>query len=66
MRWALSRRINPAALHKRHEQGWLQEVATDLDVALKRIEEARTKKEPLSLGYLGNVVDLWERLASAG
>lgn len=58
--------IDPNALRKRHEQGWLQEVATDLDGALKRIEQARAAKEPLSLGYLGNVVDLWERLASAG
>ena len=56
--------IDPNALRKRHEQGWLQEVATDLDGALKRIEQARAAKEPLSLGYLGNVVDLWERLAS--
>jgi urocanate hydratase len=58
--------INPRALHKRHEQGWLQEVETDLDRAIRRAEEAREKDEPLSLGYLGNVVDLWERLASAG
>ncbi|MDH3785010.1 MAG: urocanate hydratase, partial [Acidobacteriota bacterium] len=55
--------INPRALYKRHEQGWLQEVATDLDEVVRRIEAARSSREPLSLGYLGNVVDLWEHLA---
>jgi urocanate hydratase len=58
--------INPKALHKRHEQGWLDEVAADLDSVLGRIERARRQREPLSLGYLGNVVDLWERLAREG
>jgi urocanate hydratase len=58
--------INPKALHKRHEQGWLQEVETDLDKLLRRVERARAVREPLSLGYLGNVVDLWEKLAAEG
>lgn len=58
--------VNPAALKKRHEQGWVQEVETDLDKALARIERARKAKEPLSLGVLGNVVDLWERIVDAG
>jgi urocanate hydratase len=58
--------VNPAALKKRHEQGWVQEVSDDLDAVLRRIDKARKAKEALSLGYLGNIVDLWERLASAG
>ncbi len=58
--------INPSALMKRHEQGWLDEYETDLDRVLSRIERARKAGEALSLGYLGNVVDLWERLGSAG
>ncbi len=58
--------VNPAALRKRHEQGWLQEVETDLDKLLARVEQARRAKEAVSIGYLGNVVDLWERLVSAG
>jgi len=58
--------INPKALHKRHEQGWLDEVATDLDGVLARVERARREGKPLSLGYLGNVVNLWERLAAEG
>jgi urocanate hydratase len=57
--------INPVALRKRHEQGWVQEVETDLDALLRRIARAKASKEALSLGYLGNVVDLWERLVTA-
>lgn len=54
--------INPEALHKRHEQGWLMEYEADLDRLVARIKEARQAKEAVSIGYLGNVVDLWEHL----
>ncbi len=54
--------INPKAVAKRKAQGWLQEVETDLDKLLLRVERARKNREPLSIGYLGNVVDLWEKL----
>ena len=56
--------INPRALHKRHEQGWLDEVQTDLGALLARIEGARQAGQAVSIGYLGNVVDLWEALAA--
>lgn len=58
--------VDRKALEKRHAQGWLQEYETDLDRVLQRIERARRGREALSLGYLGNVVDLWERLVTAG
>lgn len=58
--------INPKALAKRLDQGWLMEAESDLDRVLRRLEEARRSRLPLSLGYLGNVVDLWERLVAAG
>lgn len=58
--------INPKAIKTRHEQGWLQEVEDDLDRVLVRIEKARGTGEALSLGYTGNIVDLWEKLASEG
>ncbi|MEK6544738.1 MAG: urocanate hydratase [Elusimicrobiota bacterium] len=54
--------INPKAIAKRHAQGWLHEVHADLDTLLRRIEIARRDQEAVSLGYLGNIVDLWERL----
>jgi urocanate hydratase len=58
--------INPKALKTRHDQGWLDEYETDLDRLLARIDRAVKEEKPISLGYLGNVVDLWERLAKAG
>ena len=58
--------VNPKAVAKRHAQGWVMEVESDLDRLLRRVEKARRNKEALSIGYQGNVVDLWERLVSAG
>lgn len=54
--------INPAAIKKRYDQGWLNEMYDDLETILRRMEEARRNKEAVSIGYLGNVVDLWEAL----
>ena len=58
--------INPRAACKRLAQGWLSELDDDLDRVLARIERARRGREAVSIGYLGNVVDLWERLAREG
>ena len=58
--------VNPLAVKKRHEQGWVQEVERDLDRVLRRVERARREKQPVSLAYQGNVVDLWERLVEEG
>ncbi len=54
--------VNPHAAHKRHEQGWLSEVHTDLDAAIDRLVEARDQRIGVSIGYVGNIVDVWERL----
>lgn len=54
--------INPKALQARFQQGWLQEVEDDPDKLIQRIIQAKEEKKPLSLGYLGNIVDLWEKL----
>lgn len=58
--------IDPVAVKKRHGQGWVMEVEEDLDRLLVRIERARRDSQPVSIAYLGNVVDLWERLAREG
>ena len=55
--------INPLAARKRHEQGWVDEIHSDLDELIPRIRKAVEDKEVVSLAYEGNVVDLWERLA---
>lgn len=57
--------INPKALIKRHQQGWLNEYFDDLDKLLIRAELAKKQKEPISIGYLGNIVDLWEKIAKS-
>uniref|UniRef100_A0A8D1BQF5 urocanate hydratase n=1 Tax=Sus scrofa TaxID=9823 RepID=A0A8D1BQF5_PIG len=59
---ALWSQVDGAALRKRYQQGWLMEVTNSLDHCIERLREARKRKEALSLGYHGNVVDLWERL----
>jgi urocanate hydratase len=55
--------INPAAVQKRYQQGWVDEVHTSLDELMQRIRKAVADKEVVSLAYQGNIVDLWERLA---
>ncbi|XP_057194462.1 urocanate hydratase [Triplophysa rosa] len=54
--------VDEAPLKKRHEQGWLMEVTSELNHCIQRIREAKKAKTTLSLGYHGNIVDLWERL----
>ncbi|MEI6883030.1 MAG: urocanate hydratase [Bacteroidota bacterium] len=55
--------INPWAVKKRHSQGWVDEVYTNLDDLIARMVQAREAKEAVSMAYQGNVVDLWEKLA---
>ena len=55
--------IDPAAAQKRYKQGWVDEIIEDLDAVIDKALEYREKKQSISLAYLGNVVDLWERLA---
>jgi urocanate hydratase len=54
--------INPNATQKRHAQGWVDEVYSDLPQLINRVEKARQHKEVVSFAYQGNVVDLWEYL----
>lgn len=53
---------NEHAAVKRHEQGWLSELFYDLDDLIIRLKECISGKEAVSLGYVGNIVDVWERL----
>ena len=55
--------INPLAARKRYDQGWVDELHVDLDELIPRIRKAVQDKEIVSMAYIGNVVDLWERLA---
>ena len=53
--------VNPAAAYKRHEQGWVDHVVTDLDELSARVKEAVAAKRAESFAYLGNVVEVWEK-----
>ena len=58
--------VDPVAVKRRHEQGWVMEIEEDLNRLLVRVERARAAKEAVSIAFLGNVVDLWEHLAKEG
>ncbi|MBR3443321.1 MAG: urocanate hydratase [Bacteroidaceae bacterium] len=57
--------INPLAAQKRYDQGWVDELHTDLDELLPAIRRAVAERRVVSMAYVGNVVDLWERLADS-
>ena len=63
---SITAEINPAAVEKRHSQGWVDEVYTDVDDVIDRALRAVDAREAVSLAFQGNVVDLWERLAERG
>jgi urocanate hydratase len=58
--------VNPKAVQTRHSQGWVDEVATDLDMLVERVRKAKEAKEVVSIAYQGNVVDVWEKFDTAG
>lgn len=53
--------VNPKAAHKRHEQGWVDELVENLDTLVLRVRKAQENQEVVSIAYLGNVVDVWEK-----
>jgi len=52
--------VNPKITKIRHEQGWINEIVTSTEELVKRVNSAKANKEVVSIGYLGNVVDVWE------
>ena len=61
--------INPKAAQKRFEQGWVDKLYYNLDDVIAEIRArqggnvSQPPATPVSMAYVGNVVDLWERLA---
>jgi len=60
---SIAAEVNPKAAHKRHEQGWVDEIVEDADAAIDVALLWKRKNEPHSIAFLGNIVTLWERLA---
>jgi len=59
---SITAEINPAAATKRHSQGWVDELHTDLEMLISRAEEAMKSGLATSFAYQGNIIDLWEAL----
>ncbi|GGG56231.1 urocanate hydratase [Bizionia arctica] len=57
--------VNPKITQVRLDQGWIDEKITDLNILVDRVTEAKTNKETVSLAYLGNIVDVWEKFDEA-
>lgn len=53
--------VNDKAASKRHSQGWVDEIIADPDVLVNRVRNARSAKEVVSIAFLGNIVDVWEK-----
>lgn len=53
--------VNPKVVTKRYQQGWVDEVIESLDKLVQRVKQAQAQKEVVSLAYVGNVVEVWER-----
>src|SRR5690606_2449505 len=58
--------VNPKITRIRHEQKWIDEIHEDIEVLVERVRTAQKNKETVSLAYLGNVVEVWEKFAEAG
>lgn len=59
---SITAEVNPKAAWKRHEQGWVDIVTADLNELCQAVKEAIEKKQIKSFAYIGNIVDLWEKL----
>ena len=57
--------VNPKASYKRHEQGWVDEIISDLDQLCDRVKKAKENNEVVSIAFDGNVVDVWEAFYDA-
>ncbi|WP_299101825.1 urocanate hydratase [uncultured Winogradskyella sp.] len=57
--------VNPKIAQVRLDQGWIDEKITDLNELVSRVIKAKTEKETISLAYLGNIVDVWEKFDEA-
>ncbi len=60
---SITAEVNPKAAYKRHEQGWVDEVLTNVDEAIDLALAFMAKKQAHSIAFVGNIVDLWECLA---
>lgn len=53
--------VNPKITKIRHDQKWVDEIFENLDELVARVKTAQKNQETISLTYLGNVVEVWEK-----
>ena len=61
---SITAEINEKALKTRHAQGWVSTYSADVDEVIDLAVSAQIERRAVSIGYLGNIVDLWERLVA--
>jgi urocanate hydratase len=63
---SITAEINPAASRKRHAQGWVDELIDDIDQLVKRVKQAKSNEETVSIAFEGNIVEVWEAFDQGG
>jgi urocanate hydratase len=58
--------VNPDRIEKRLKTRYLDVMIEDLDEALERALDAKKKKEPLSIGLLGNAAEIFPEILRRG
>ena len=53
--------VNSRAAKKRHEQGWVDVLIDNIDVLVERTITAQKNKEVVSIAFIGNIIDVWEK-----
>ena len=61
---AIIAEVDYSRIVTRHTQGWVQHITDDMGEAFRMAQEAMERKEPCSIAYHGNVVDLLEYAAN--
>jgi len=54
--------MNEHAAIKRYDQGWLTNISRDIDESIDLMVDAAQRRVPISIGHIGNIVELWERI----
>ncbi len=62
---SITAEINPKAAEKRHQQGWVDKLCYTLTEVFSEVENARKQRLPISIAYIGNIVDLWEYIVAS-
>ena len=56
--------MNEHAAVKRFQQGWLTHISRDVDDSIDLMVDAANQGEAISIGHIGNIVELWERIVA--